>query len=52
MTNSSINIADRATWWEKSAGELKAGHFDLNLYVKFLERYNSMTYEERCKKKN
>lgn len=46
----SVNICDCINWWENGAGELKAGQFDVALYIKFLEKYNSMTFEERCKK--
>jgi len=46
----SINLADMIRFWESSGGAVMGGHFNINLYLKFLERYNSMSWEERSKK--
>jgi len=45
-----VNLADVKWWWERCAGEDKGGQFNKDLYLKFLEYYNTMTFEERSKK--
>lgn len=41
MKNSGINICDCANWWQSSGGDIKAGHFNYSLYIRFLELYNN-----------
>ena len=36
-----INLADCASWWRANGGDLKAGHFNEELYIRFLEIYNN-----------
>lgn len=41
MNNSSINISDMIRYWESSGGEVMGGHFNMDLYMKFLTVYNN-----------